>query len=186
MKNNYEQVKEFIKDMPTNIDVLSRAEIMQAQKKLEKFEQEIHSMSFEEQCDFFYDCNQNIKKVIKDRQNLVSPWKSCVKDIEQKFLPLVKGLENLKDSCHKKISEEIFNNPDLYSNEGKIEYVQDRLSIKEAKPKREFSIEDLRAIPKEFLKIDEDAVEAYMEIFGSAPEGIRVEETPQCTITCKS
>lgn len=186
MKNSYTQVKELIKELPENIDVISKSETVQAQKKLENFEDTLLDMSFEEQCSFFYDCDKNIKKLIKDRQALVSPWKACVKDVEQKFLPIVKGLEALKDSCHKHISNEIFSNPDLYSRDGVVAYKQDKLAIKETKPKREFSIENLRAIPKEFLKLDEDAIEAYMEIFGTAPEGVEVKETKQCMIICKN
>lgn len=185
MNLKYNKIREEILTLPEQIDVTTLQDAEEFKGSIERLETNLGNLSFDEKCSMFHSFNSDINYLIDNRKQLVEPWKACVKDVEKKFLPIIRGLEALKAKCQEEISQEIFNNIEQFTNEeGKVSVKKGKVSIYEGEPEREFQVEDISQVPLEFLKIDEEAIAEYMNIFGEAPQGVQVKETRKCKIVC--
>lgn len=184
MKEVYEKLQKKMNVLPEIYESLELEKLDAMQKAIENLGEEFDSMSLLEKCNFYEKFVDDIKKLVDSRQNLTKPYKSVVKNIEKKFFPFVRGLENLKAKCHENISEEVIRNEERYMNdEGSVSYSTNGVIVQETEPKRSFKIRDLASIEKEFLLIDETAVEEYYKLYGTIPSGIDMIETRKCSIT---
>lgn len=125
-----------LQELPKHIDLVSEEDIKKTKNMLIRMIQNLDNLSFEDVCDAFDKMNSTLKLLVSKRQKITSPWKSFVKEIEKKFLLVVKGLEWVKENCHNKITEAFFENIEEYTDEeGTVVCNQRNLSIREAEPK---------------------------------------------------
>lgn len=184
MKDVYEKLQKKMTDLPEIYESLDLEKLEAVQKAIENLGEEFDSMSLVEKCNFYEKFVDDIKKLVDSRQTLTRPYKAAVKNIEKKFFPFVRGLENLKAKCHENISEEIIRNEEVYTNdEGYLSYVTNGVIVQETEPKRTFKIRNVSEICEEFLLINEEAVEEYYRLYGAIPSGIDMIETRKCSIT---
>lgn len=184
MKEIYEKLQKKFEELPEIYDSIEMEKLEPVQKAIEDLSEDFDSMSLLEKCQFYEKFVDDIKKLVDNRQSLTRPYKSLVKNIEKKFFPFVRGLENLKAKCHENISEEIIRNEEDYTNdEGTVTYATSGLVVQETEPKRTFVIRDCSEIHEDFLLINEEAVENYYNLYGAIPSGIDMIETRKCSIT---
>lgn len=179
----YEIIQSKLAELPINFSEIEIEDCEKIKFILESIQEHIEHLSLEEKCSFYEKFVKDIDSLVDNRQNLTRGLKTQVKAIEQKFLPCVKGLESIKYTCQKSISEEVLNNLDKYENDkGKINFKHENVTIKEGAVKRTFTITDIKKIPSKYLTLNEDAINTYIDLLGEAPEGIEFEESRSCTL----
>lgn len=182
----YADMNNTIHAFTTSLDIPTDEDIKKAKDMFLKLIKDLDHMTFEEMCDCFATMNQDLKFLISERQKITAPWKSCTKEVERKFYPIVHELEAAKETVQERISNAFFDHLDEYTNEyGEVLCDQKNVCIREAEPKHEFAIKDLKAVPEEFVQPNEEALEAYVSCFGKAPEGIEMKTIRRCTIVTK-
>lgn len=184
--NTYEEMNDRIHSFAHSMELSSEDDVKKAKEMFLKIVDDLDHMTFEEMCDCFATMNQDLKFLIAERQKITAPWKTCTKEVERKFYPIVHELESVKETFQERISNTFFSHVDQYTNElGEAIYDQKNVCIREAQPKHEFTIKDLKAVPEEFVQPNEEALEAYVACFGQAPEGIEMKTIRRCTIVTK-
>lgn len=183
----YEEINEIIKSFKNQINEIDKEDITQIEDIFKTLIPILNEFSFEEICNWFEGTYRNLKELVSERQKMTAPWKSCVKEVEGKFLPVVKALEEVKENCRKIITEKVFENEDQYKNEkGEIVCNQGNLCISEMEPTYEFTITDATLVDPEFLKPNEETIKTHIDLFGEAPKGIEMKKIRKCKIVTKS
>lgn len=139
----------------------------------------LDASSIEQICDAYAKVDAKIKERIAERQSKTKALKDEVSEIERPYRPVIKELEKTKDRIHKEISQRL-----LKSEKLGTKYVGE-LMISEIEPQREFHVFDIKEVPLEFLRIDEEHVNAYVDLYGRSPDGILMCEKRQCRIVHK-
>lgn len=182
----YEEINEIMQAFKGEINEIGKDEVEQIESVLKVFVPLLKEFSFEETCNWFEGAYRNIKELISERQKMTATWKTCVKEVEGKFLPVVKTLEDIKENCRKIITEKVLENEDKYRNEkGEIVCTQGNLCISEIEPDYEFTITDKTLVDPEFLKPNEETIKTHIDLFGEAPAGIEVKKIRRCKIVTK-
>lgn len=186
MNIDYEIINNLLVNFKNKINEIETKDSNEINQTLKDFLPVLNELSFENLCDWFEGVHKNLKDLIAERQKITSPWKTNVKAIEQKFLPVVKAIEEIKDECHKMITETVLENEEAYTNEeGELVCKKGNLCITEIEPNYEFTIKDVKAVSEEFLKPNEETIKTYIDCFGEAPEGIEMRKIRRCKIVTK-
>lgn len=184
MKEVYEKLQKKFEELPTIYESIEMEKLENIQKAIEDLSEDFDLMGLEEKCQFYSKFADDIKKLVDSRQSLTKPYKSVTRDIEKKFFPFVRGLENLKAKCRDNISDEVIQNEETYRNkDGTLNFVTNGVTIQEADPERTFMIKNCSEISEEFLTLNEEAIENYYKLYGTIPSGIEMIETRKCSIT---
>lgn len=139
----------------------------------------LNAVTLEQVCDAYTKVDNTIKERIAQRQAETKALKQQVESIEKPYRPVIKNLEHVKSLIHQEISKRV-----LDDRRGKTCKVG-TLTISETTPKRTYEPIDLKKVPLEFIQINHEAIDHYVELFGVAPEGILMCETRQCRIVNK-
>lgn len=184
MKEVYEKLQKKMVALPEIYESIDMEKLEPVQHAIESLGEEFETMSLLEMCNFYEKFADDIKKLVDSRQSLTKPYKAVVKNIEKKFFPFVRGLENLKAQCQETISQEVIRNEDTYMNDdGVVCYTTGGVVVQETDPKRTFKIRSLNEVSEDFLTINEEAVEEYYKLYGTIPNGIDMIETRKCSVT---
>lgn len=170
----------------TNEEIREKiTEIYQFTQEVESKETEETESSlgqdFEHLCDMYAEIDTTIKNYISERQSRTKELKKEVEAIEKPYRALIKSSEQTKDSLHREISKIV-----LEQCGEKPNVKVGSLAIRETTPKRTFEASHLEKVPLEFLKIDEEAVNCYVDLFGTPPEGVLMCEERRCIIVHSS
>lgn len=139
-------------------------------------EEIVQAGSLEEICEAYAQVDRLIKDRTAQRQEKTRALKKEVESIEKPYRPVLKSLEQVKGMLHGEISKRVINDLDGEK------FQHATVSVYETTPKRTYEAIDMKKIPLEFLQINQEAIDAYVTLFGDAPDGVLMCETRQCRI----
>lgn len=180
------QYKDQISKQYTEILMLDEMIAEGALDGLESINEALDGMSFSDKCFLLAEVKKDLNDLVAKRQEVKKPLTSQVARIDKIFKPVTRSLENIDKRCEESLLSEVQSNPDQYADENGDVRIEGSTYILQEQPKcRKYHITDLNVVSKDFLMIDEGAVQEYYDTLGMLPDGIGVTVERSFTIKAK-